>query len=104
MEREAQIRYLQKYLQRYGGKNVLVCGDFNDAVNCYGLYLLEHESHMHQAYADVGLGPMITYNANDLYFRIDHILYRGDMRPYSMSRGSIKASDHYPVTARFFFE
>lgn len=104
VEREAQIRYLQKYLQRYGGKNALICGDFNDAVNCYGLYLLEHESHMRQAYADVGLGPMITYNANDLYFRIDHILYRGDMHPYTMSRGNIKASDHYPVIARFYFE
>ncbi len=104
VERQEQVRYLQKYLQRYGGKNALVCGDFNDAVNCYGLYLLEHESRMHQAYADVGLGPMITYNANDLYFRIDHILYRGDMHPYSMSRGRTNASDHYPVTARFFFE
>ncbi len=101
VEREGQIRYLQKYLNRYGGKNAIICGDFNDPVNCYGLYLLEKESHMKQAYEHAGFGPMITYNANDLYFRIDHVLYRGNLQPWSISRGRTKASDHYPILTTF---
>lgn len=30
VDREAQIRYLEKYLAKYGGANAIVCGDFND--------------------------------------------------------------------------
>ncbi len=104
VEREGQIHYLQKYLSRYGGKNAIVCGDFNDPVNCYGLYLLKKENHMQQAYEHAGFGPMITYNANDLYFRIDHVLYRGNLKPWSISRGRTKASDHYPVLTTFVLE
>ncbi len=101
IEREGQIRYLQKYLGRYGGKNAIVCGDFNDPTNCYGLYLLDTESHMRQAYEYAGFGPMITYNANDLYFRIDHVLYRGNLQPWSITRGRQKSSDHYPILTTF---
>lgn len=104
IEREGQIRYLQKYLHRYGGKNAIICGDFNDPINCYGLYLLETESHMRQAYEDAGFGPMITYNANDLYFRIDHVLYRGCFKPWSIHRGRQKSSDHYPVLTTFVMD
>lgn len=101
VERAEQVRYLQKYLQRYGGKNAIVAGDFNDTENSYGIYLLCNESRMRQAYASTGFGPMVTYNANDLFFRIDHVLYRGDLQPYKMKRGSLKASDHYPLTVTF---
>lgn len=104
VERGEQIRYLQRYLQRYGGKNAIVAGDFNDTENSYGLYLLARESRMRQAYASTGFWPMVTYNASDLWFRIDHVLYRGDLFPYKMKRGSLKASDHYPLTVTFVME
>lgn len=104
VERAEQIRYLQRYLQRYGGKNAIVAGDFNDTENSYGLYLLARESHMRQAYASTGFWPMVTYNANDLWFRIDHVLYRGDLTPYKMKRGTLKASDHYPLTVTFLMQ
>lgn len=104
LEREQQVEYLQRYLAKYGGKNAIVCGDFNDPVGCYALHMLMNGSHMRQAYADAAFGPDITYNANGFYFRIDHILYRGAMRPYNCWVRHIKASDHYPVIAAFVME
>lgn len=101
VERTEQVRYLQKYLQRYGGRNAIVAGDFNDTENSYGIYLLCSQSHMRQAFEDTGIWPMVTYNANDLFFRIDHVLYRGDLDAVRMKRGSLKASDHYPLTVTF---
>lgn len=104
VEREGQIKYLEKYLAKYGGANAIVCGDFNDPVGCYALYDLQRVSKLRQVYPLVGFGPTITYNANYLFFRIDHILFRGNMRPWSIERGNIDASDHYPLTATFVFD
>lgn len=91
---------LIRYIKKFGGPNVIVCGDFNDVPGCYPLRMLEEE-HLKEVYPEVGFGPMVTYNAGGFHFRIDHILYRGDLRPLSMKRGDIKSSDHYPVTATF---
>lgn len=100
-EHTKQIIVLKRILQKFGGENTIVCGDFNDPVGSYPLYYLEEYCNMKQVYPEVGFGPMITYNANHFFFRIDHILYRGNLKPYSMTRGNITASDHYPVTATF---
>lgn len=91
---------LIKYIGKYGGPNVIVCGDFNDVPGCYPLRMLSQQK-LKEVYPEVGFGPMITYNTERFYFRIDHILYRGAMRPLSMKRCRIRASDHYPVIARF---
>ncbi|MCM1451955.1 MAG: endonuclease/exonuclease/phosphatase family protein [Clostridium sp.] len=104
VDRQKQVEYLEKYLAKYGGANAIVCGDFNDPVGCYALSSLEKVSKMRQAYAEAGFGPAITYNANYLFFRIDHILYRGNMRPWAIKRCGIDASDHYPLLATFVFD
>lgn len=104
IERAEQIHLLQKYIEKYGGKNVIICGDFNDVENSYGVQLLARENHMKQVYREVGFGPLITYHANNLYFHIDHILYRGDMKPYKIRCGHISASDHYPQTVTFIMD
>lgn len=91
---------LIRYIDKYGGPNVIVCGDFNDVPGCYSLRMLA-EQKLKEVYPEVGFGPMITYNAGRFYFRIDHILYRGDLRPVAMRRGNIRSSDHYPVEATF---
>lgn len=101
VERAKQIALLQKYLQRYGGKNAIVMGDFNDTDNSYGIYKLCSESRMHQVFEEAGFGAAHTFHDNYLFFRIDHILFRGNMRPYSVRCSSIKASDHYPLKATF---
>lgn len=99
-QRVKDTEELIKYIQKFGGPNVIICGDFNDVPGCYPLRMLGKE-HFKEVYPEVGLGPMITYNAGGFYFRIDHILYRGNLKPTVMKRGDIKSSDHYPITATF---
>lgn len=100
-EHTKQVSILGRILKKYGGENTIVCGDFNDPVGSYPLYYLEENCNLKQVYPEVGFGPMITFNANHFYFRIDHILYRGNLKPWSIKRGNLKASDHYPLTATF---
>ncbi len=98
--RVADTEELIRYIKHFGGPNVIVCGDFNDVPGSYPLRMLRKE-HLREVYPEVGFGPMITYNTGGFYFRIDHILYRGDLRPIAMKRGNIKSSDHYPIIATF---
>ena len=104
LERAQQVKLLVSYIRKFGGENVIVCGDFNDPVGCYGLNMLEGECDMRQAYTDAAFRPNITFHANHFYFRIDHILYRGAMKAVDIERGSLKASDHYPLVATFVTE
>ena len=101
--RARQAEMIGRYIKHYGGENVIVCGDFNDVPGCYTLRRLA-EFDLKEVYPEVGFGPMITYNANRFYFRIDHVLYRGCFKPHSMVRGSLKSSDHYPLTTTFVFD
>ena len=58
---------------------------------------------MKDAYLEAGFGPLATYNAHNLYFNIDHILYRGKLKAVNFEKGNIKSSDHYPIFARLVF-
>lgn len=98
VERGRQTQALLRFVRHYGGPNVLICGDFNDVPTCYAIRQLEDVG-FGSAYARCGFGPMITYNAGRFYFCIDHILYRGAFRPLSIEKGTLKASDHYPLKA-----
>ncbi len=102
--RADQIKTLEKYIAKYGGKNVIVCGDFNDVNGCYGINSLCHESRLRRTYPLVAFGPTVTFHANHLFFRIDHILFRGDLEPYSISSPRIPYSDHYPLVATFIMK
>ena len=46
----------------------------------------------------------ITYHANRFWFRIDHILYKGNMEARWLERLHNKSSDHYPLLVRFAWE
>lgn len=100
VKRAEQADALARYVEKFGGPNVIIAGDFNDVPGCYTLNLLE-DYDFHQVYPKVGFGPMITFNADMFYFRIDHVLYRGCLEPLRMVRGSTKSSDHYPVLVTF---
>lgn len=82
--------------------NVVVCGDFNDVPGCFAEHAIAGFK-MNNAYADGGFGPTWTYNRNRFYFRIDHILYRGDFRAVSTVVDDNRGSDHYPVMSTFEF-
>ncbi len=91
---------LGHYISQIGGPNVIVAGDFNDVPGCFALRYLS-DFGMKQVYPEVAFGPMITYNSDRFYFRIDHVLYRGGLKPLDMTRSNVKCSDHYPVSVTF---
>ena len=80
--------------------SVMVCGDFNDIPGCYAQRLILGDD-LHDAYCEAGFGPAITYHADRFFFRIDHILYRGNMKPLRSWVGSNPSSDHFPLIAWF---
>ncbi|MDE6300179.1 MAG: endonuclease/exonuclease/phosphatase family protein [Muribaculaceae bacterium] len=98
--RQADTERLEQLIAHYGGPNIIVAGDFNDVPGSYVINRLENIG-FRQVYTEVGFGPMITFNANRFYFRIDHVLYRGALRPLRMVRGGSRASDHYPLLTTF---
>lgn len=79
---------------------VILCGDFNDTPGSFA-YRTIAGSDLRDAYAECALGPTITYHCNRFYFRIDHILYRGNFDAVNIERGSLNSSDHYPLLATF---
>lgn len=102
-ERALQAHMLCRFVEYYGGENVIVCGDFNDGPGCYTLRQLG-EIGMHEVWPAAGFGPTWTYNDNRLYFRIDHVLWRGAMQPAGISRGRSRISDHYPLLTTFVLD
>lgn len=99
-QRAADAHRLGELINRFGGPNVIVAGDFNDVPGCYTLQYLD-DFGLREVYPEVAFGPMISYNSDKFYFRIDHVLYRGALKPLSMHRGRVRSSDHYPVIVEF---
>jgi len=80
--------------------NVIVCGDFNDTPGSY-CYRTIRGDDMSDAFVDCGTLPINTFNRDGLYFKIDHVLYRGDIKAVATRREKWKASDHYPQITTF---
>lgn len=101
-DRSYQSKVLLAYLDQLDG-DLILCGDFNDVPNCNAIKNLERGG-LRDAYADAAHGPTITYNDHGLLFRIDHALYRGNLRAVKIERGNIPSSDHYPLTTTYLFD
>lgn len=101
--RALQAQALRKVIRENPVKTTIICGDFNDVPNSYSLHVLEDMGFM-QVYPKVGLGPIVTYNSDRLLFHIDHVLYRGQLKPLSLYRHKIRSSDHYPQLVTFCVE
>ena len=98
--RALQTAALTDMIAETGGK-CIVCGDFNDVPGCYALRSLASTG-LRDAWRQSALGPAITYHANRLYFRIDHILYSPQLiTPLRTRRLTWPYSDHYPVEMTF---
>ena len=80
--------------------DVLVMGDMNDTPGSFAYRTICGED-MRDAWADAGCGPTYTFHAHHLYVKIDHILYRGALRPLECRRDKKGESDHYPLVAVF---
>lgn len=100
VKRAAHTERLLKLIDHFGGPNVIVAGDFNDVPGCYALRRLG-DCGLKQVYPELAFGPAVSYNTDRFYFRIDHILWRGAMKPLRLWRGNVRYSDHYPFTALF---
>ena len=94
-----QARAMRQLLDDTSG-DVLVMGDMNDTPGSFAYRTICGED-LRDAWADTGFGPTYTFNANHLYVKIDHILYRGNLKPLSCNRVKSGESDHYPVVAVF---
>lgn len=90
---------IRKALNEVKG-NLIVCGDFNDVPESYAYRLIKGDD-LKDAYVETNFGPTFTFNAHRFYFQLDQILYRGNMRALSVTKGKIDSSDHYPLIAEF---
>lgn len=95
------VEELNRILQYEDGP-IIICGDFNDVPGSW-CYRYLKDAGYHDAFAETHFGPMHTYNKNLFLFHIDQVLYRGPLQALSLKRGSLKASDHYPLLATFAF-
>ncbi|MCM1021904.1 MAG: endonuclease/exonuclease/phosphatase family protein [Muribaculum sp.] len=96
-----QSRSIAKMIDSINPVNIIVCGDFNDVCGSYAYRYLRNNCNLQDAYANTAFGPIATYNDSKLYFHIDQILYRGNFKAKSIMKGSIRTSDHYPLTTLF---
>ena len=80
--------------------DVLVMGDMNDTPGSFAYRTLCGED-LKDAWADLGFGPSYTFRANHMYVKIDHILYRGELKPLLCRIDKEGESDHYPMVAVF---
>lgn len=100
--RARQARQVRRFIDDDPCENVIVCGDFNDIPGCYAIREISG-GEMNDAYVECAFGPTITYNANRFYFRIDHVLYKGDLEAVKIERGDVNSSDHYPLLTTFLW-
>lgn len=80
--------------------DLIVCGDFNDVPGSYA-YRTVRSADLRDVYTETAKGYTCTFNAYMMYFHIDQMLYRGDMRALSFNRGTLRSSDHYPIMGTF---
>lgn len=97
--RAEQAHIIRHTIDSIGG-NIIVAGDFNDIQDSYAVRTILGDD-MHDAYADCALGPCITYHGNKFYFRIDQMLYGGDLEAITCRRDDIRSSDHFPLFGEF---
>lgn len=100
--RAIQADSLAAYINSHPRHNIIVTGDFNDVPGSYTLRTIaDADGGLSSAYSTAGFGPMITYNRRIFPFRIDHTLYRGNLRALSCERHNNNNSDHYPLVTTF---
>lgn len=100
--RAQQARYIKEFLATHKG-NVILVGDFNDVPGSYAYRTIKSDG-LKDAYSECAFGPTVTYNDNRFYFRIDQMLYRGDLEAVRIKRGDLRSSDHYPLFATLLWD
>lgn len=94
-----QAQAMRKLLDESPG-DILVMGDMNDTPGSFTYRTICGED-LRDAWADTGFGPVYTFHAHHLYVKIDHIFYRGELKPLWCRCDKEGESDHYPLVALF---
>lgn len=102
-ERQMECQAIRELLDRTRDIDVIVAGDFNETPASYN-YWTVRGGDMNDAWADAGFGYANTFNDRRLLFKIDHILYRGNLSVVAADVDKAGESDHYPFTAVFRFK
>ncbi len=97
-----QARIIREVIDQ-SDENVIVCGDFNDTPQSFA-YRTVRGNDMHDAWMECGFGPTYTFHGSRLFFKIDQVLYRGDMIATSCYRDRAGSSDHYPLVTTFVWK
>ena len=97
--RNEDARALRRFIDA-SPANLIVCGDMNDVPSSH-VYRVIRGNDLADAWVEVGNGYAHTFNRHHLPFRIDHILYRGDLVAVGAERPKGGTSDHYPLMATF---
>ena len=104
LQRACAVDSLSSFISALpGNDNLIVCGDFNDTPGCYAIRELQNLG-LREAFPLTGTGYMFTYNKDRLLFQIDHVMFRGKLRPWSIHRGNLRSSDHFPLLVTFIPE
>lgn len=97
-----EAEMVRKFLDKCP-KNVILCGDFNETPASYCYRTLRGDD-MSDAFVDCGFGLKPTFHDKRMYFKIDHIMYRGDLKAVDWYRDKAGDSDHYPQVATFVWK
>lgn len=93
---------LVRQIVERGYPDMIVCGDFNDVADSWAYRRILGVG-LRDATSETTFGYLPSFNDNYFFFRIDHVLYRGDMRAIELKRPKVVASDHYPLLVTFEF-
>ena len=95
--RAEQVEILANYLDSLRGRNIILCGDFNDTPVSYTHRRIV-SSGLNDAFTRSGNGLGRSFNRDAIVVRIDNILHSDHWKPYGATvDNSIDASDHYPI-------
>ena len=95
--RANQADDVARYIERHAGKNIIVCGDFNDTPISYTHHRI-HSTGLTDAYSMTANGIGRSFNRDAIIVRIDHLFCSEHWKPYGFRIDkSIKSSDHYPI-------
>jgi exonuclease III len=94
--RAKQAETIKEETEKFHGKGIVLCGDFNDTPVSYTHRMMSEG--LKDAFVESGNGLGISYNQHRMFFRIDHILLSKNLKAYNCTvDNSIDASDHYPI-------
>lgn len=95
--RAQQVEILAAYLNSLQGRNIVLCGDFNDTPVSYTHRRIV-SCGLNDAFTRSGNGLGRSFNRDAIVVRIDNILCSDHWQSYGTTVDtSIDASDHYPI-------